>query len=74
MIESGEAGSMGKLARTFDVDRSYVSRMLKLTSVAPDTVEAVLHGDEPEGINLRELQKGLPVSWQEQRERWSRRR
>ena len=24
------------------------------------------HGDEPEGISLRRLQKGMPVAWTEQ--------
>jgi len=46
--------------------------MLRLTSLAPDIVEAILRGEEPEGISLRRLQKALPVGWREQRERWYR--
>ena len=42
--------------------------MLNLTALAPDIVEAILRGDEPEGISLRELQNGLPVYWGKQRE------
>jgi len=44
--------------------------MLRLTSLAPDIIEAVLRDDEPEGMSLRKLQKGLPIGWREQREKW----
>lgn len=44
--------------------------MFSLRSLAPDIVEAILRGDEPEGISLSKLHKNLPVKWQEQRRRW----
>ena len=37
---------MNELAQKHGVDRSYVGRALKLTSLAPDLVEAILAGDE----------------------------
>ena len=43
-IESGEVHSITDLARTLDVDNSYVVRILKLTTLAPDIIEAILHG------------------------------
>ncbi len=52
------------------MDRSYVGRMLRLTSLAPDIVEAIIRGEEPEGVSLRQLHAGVPLCWQEQRERW----
>jgi hypothetical protein len=69
-IESGEYVGIEDLAQAVGVDRTYIGRMLRLTSLAPDIVEAILRGEEPEGISLRRLQKGLPVGWREQRERW----
>ena len=45
------------------------AELLRLTSLAPDIVEAILRGHEPDGISLRKLQKGVPLCWQEQRER-----
>ena len=66
LLDTGEAGSIVELAQKYDVDRSYVGRILKLTSLAPNIVEAILAGNEPEGISLRELQKGLPVCWLKQ--------
>ena len=65
MRDTGEAGSIGELARTYDVDRSYVGRMLKLTSLAPDIVEAILAGDEPRGVSLGTLRQGVPLWWEE---------
>lgn len=53
-LESGEFGSLEDLAAR-QVDRTYVGRILRLTSLAPDVVEAILNGDEPEGISLAKL-------------------
>jgi len=44
--------------------------MLRLTSLAPDIIEVILRGDEPDGISLRRLQKDLPVCWGKQRATW----
>ena len=46
--------------------------MLRLTSLAPDIIEAILRGDEPDGLSLEKLRKNLPVRWDEQRERWNK--
>ena len=65
-IESGEYTGIEDLAQALGVDRTYVGRMLRLTSLAPDIIEAILRGDEAEGISLRKLQKGLPLCWRNQ--------
>ncbi len=65
-LESGEYTSFEDLAAGNGVDRTYVGRILRLTSLAPGIVERVLDGDEPEGISLRRLQKGVPAVWAEQ--------
>jgi hypothetical protein len=60
--------------------------MLRLTSLAPDIIEAILRGDEPDGLSLEKLRKpalsvvegpalsvvegNLPVRWDEQTEAW----
>jgi hypothetical protein len=46
---------------------TYVGRILRLTSLAPDIIEAILRGDEPDGLSLEKLRKNLPVRWDEQR-------
>ena len=70
-IESGEYASIADLAQALGVDRTYVGRTLRLTSLAPDIVEAILRGDAPEGVSLEKLRKNLPLCWQEQRKQWT---
>jgi len=69
-LESGEYTSIEDLARAVGVDRTYAGRILRLTSLAPDIIEAILRGDEPEGISLARLHNDLPICWRKQRERW----
>ena len=59
--------SLEDLAKDVGCDRTYVGRMLRLTSLAPDIIEAILRGDEPNGLSLEKLRKHLPVRWDEQR-------
>ena len=51
-LESGEYASLEDLAKDVGCDRTYVGRMLRLTSLAPDVIEAILRGDEPDGLSL----------------------
>lgn len=66
-LESGEFSSVEELAKAKGIGRTYVGRILKLTSLAPDIVESILAGDESHGLSLRLLHKGIPDSWDEQR-------
>jgi hypothetical protein len=70
-LEAGEYGGVEDLAKAVGVDRTYVGRVLRLTALAPDIVEAILRGCEPSGMSLRQLQKDLPFNWEEHRERWT---
>jgi hypothetical protein len=67
MIESSEAESNSDLARKLKLDQSYVARTIRLTSLAPDLIEAILDDHEPDGLSLRSLRRDLPLSWDEQR-------
>ena len=40
--------------------------VLRLTLLAPDLVEAILDGRQPEGMRLEELLKGFPTEWKQQ--------
>jgi len=53
------------------LDRRYVGRMLGLTSLAPDIVQAILAGKGLTGLSLAKLRDGVPVTWDEQRQLWS---
>jgi hypothetical protein len=69
MVESGEAKSMKEIARREGVDDSYVSRMVNLTTLAPDIVAAILEDTLPPELTLFDLAARTPVLWGEQ---WGR--
>ena len=66
-LESGEYASLEDLAAANGVDRTYVGRILRLTSLAPEIVERILDGDEPAGISLAKLRSELPTVWAAQK-------
>jgi hypothetical protein len=66
-IESGKAKSITDLAAQEGVTDAYVCRLLPLTCLAPDIVEAILDGRQPKGLRLAQLLRNVPLSWEEQR-------
>ena len=55
MMESGEVKSLREIAAREGVDNSYVSRMINLTTLAPDIVVAILDDALPNDITLFDL-------------------
>jgi len=68
MLETGRFGTLAELAAAEKINASYVSRVLRLTLLAPDMVEAILDGRQPECMTLPGLIDGVAVEWQGQRE------
>jgi hypothetical protein len=54
------------MAKAEGVERGYVGTLLRLTLLAPEMVEAILDGRQPEGVKLPGLLDGVPVGWREQ--------
>lgn len=69
MLESGEVKSLKEIAEKEGVDNSYVSRMVNLTTLAPDIVEAILDERLPPDLTLFDLAVDPPALWDEQRAR-----
>jgi hypothetical protein len=69
-IESGQARSITDLAEQEGVTDAYVCRLLPLTCLAPDIVEAILDGRQPKGLRLAEVLGNGPMGWDEQRSAW----
>ncbi|MEO5351171.1 MAG: hypothetical protein H7836_16235 [Magnetococcus sp. YQC-3] len=67
MLDSGQVASVQELAVKENIDPSYLARHLRLAFLAPDIVEAVLFGEQPEGLTLGKLMVALPMDWGEQR-------
>ena len=67
MLESGEYSSSTELAKAEKVNDSYLSRILRLTLIAPDIIEAILAGRQASTLQLDDLLKPLPAAWERQR-------
>ena len=63
MLEAGQFGTISELAAAEKINASYVSRVLRLTLLAPAIVEAILDGRQPEGMKLPTLLEGVAVEW-----------
>jgi hypothetical protein len=66
VLESGEYATLAELADAERISRSYVSRVLRLTLLAPEIVERILEGRPTAG--LPQLLQPFPVEWKRQRE------
>ena len=53
--------------RAKGVNATYVSRVLRLTLLAPEIVEAILDGRQPAELQLDDLLEGFPLDWEGQR-------
>ena len=68
-IESGKAANITEIAKAENVDRSYISRMVNLTTLAPDIQAAILDETLPDTVSLFDLASDTPLAWEEQRGR-----
>jgi hypothetical protein len=68
MLETGRYATVKDLAAGERINDSYVSRVLRLTLLVPDLVEAILDGRQPEGLTLPALLEPFPVEWKLQKE------
>jgi len=69
LLETGVYGTVAELAAAEKINESYVGRVLRLTLLAPDLVEAILVGWQPEGVTLMEFMGDFPREWAVQRQR-----
>lgn len=67
MLESGGYSTIREIAAAEKINESYVGRVLRLTLLAPEIVDAILNGWQPVNLQLEALMKQLPVDWTEQR-------
>jgi hypothetical protein len=67
MLESGQYATIREIATAENINESYVSRVLRLTLLAPATVEAILDGRQGPDVTLATLMRPFPVEWEKQR-------
>jgi hypothetical protein len=68
LLEQKKYRSVAELAEAESLTRSFVNRLLRLTLLAPDIVEAILDGRQPKVLQLEDLTWTLPSPWEEQRQ------
>ena len=66
LLEDGHHASLTELAEAENINRSYVSRVLRVTLLAPEIVEAILEGRQGPEITLDRLIQPFPVEWERQ--------
>ena len=62
LLESGKYVSSAELAKAEKVNDSYLSRILRLTLLAPDIIEAILAGRQASTLQLDDLLKPQPAA------------
>lgn len=70
-LESGQVRTVTELARKENVERAFLFRSLSLVNLAPDLLEAIMNGTEPQNLTLTKLKRGFPEHWQDQRQLFS---
>ena len=68
LLDSGRYGSAAELAAAEEINPSYVSRVLRLTLLAPDIVEAIVEGQQADGVEAALLLRPFSTAWHEQRQ------
>ena len=63
MMEAGRFGTIDEIAAAEKINSTYVSRLLRLTLLAPEIVDAILDGRQPEVVTLPGLMKPFPTPW-----------
>jgi hypothetical protein len=70
MLESGEFASISELAEREGIAFTYMARLLRLSLLAPEIVDAIMEGRQPESVTLANMMDPFPLAWKEQRMRF----
>ncbi|WP_028031272.1 hypothetical protein [Gemmobacter nectariphilus] len=67
MLESGEFATIAELAEREGIAPSYMTRVLRLTLLAPDIIEGILDRKQGPEVTLAQVLEPFPMEWTEQR-------
>ena len=71
ILESGEFATIAELAEHEGIAPSYMTRVLRLTLLAPDIIEAILDGKQGPEMTLARVLEPFPVEWELQNSRFT---
>lgn len=66
MLESGEFATIADMAQREGIAPSYMTRVMRLTLLAPDIVEAILDGKPGKEVTLSRVLEPFPTNWSAQ--------
>ena len=66
-LEDGAYARLSDIAATEKVTVSFISRVLRLTLLAPEIIEAIFVGTQPRSLQMVRLFKPFPIEWEQQR-------
>ena len=66
LLETGHFATIQEIANAENINPSYISRVLRMTLLAPDIVEAILAGSHPAGLTRAKVLKPFPMEGQRQ--------
>lgn len=69
MLETGKFTTVAELAAHEGITPSYMTRVLRLTLLAPQIVEVILNGGQGAEVMLARVLEPFPVEWLDQRAR-----
>jgi hypothetical protein len=66
LLETGDYSTIEEIADAENINSSYVSRVLRMTLLAPEIVEAILAGRQPAGLTMARAMRPFALEWQRQ--------
>ena len=66
LLETGDYATIEEIAEAENINPSYVSRVLRMTLLAPEIVETILAGKQPEGLTMARAMQPFPIEWPNQ--------
>ena len=68
LLECGKYAGVSELAEAENINKSYLCRVLRLTLLAPDIVEAILDGRNLPSLQMKQILRPFPIDWASQRQ------
>ena len=70
MLREGYYQTLEEIADAENINPSYVSRLLRMTLLAPEIVEAILAGSQPAGLTRAKAMQPFAHAWSHQLTKW----
>jgi hypothetical protein len=66
LLRDGTYATLDEIAKAENISPSYVSRVIRITLLAPEIINAVLEARHPPTFTMREVLNPFPLHWDEQ--------